>query len=226
LQKVDETTNLAATLQGSSCSSPEEAERGTMIRIATASATVLHTGRLLLTPDALHARPPVARLLNCLQTAGLVGDPLSAAGDRFHCGDRLFDLIGFTGCAVQLPSTTDTENGLEVRLEGPFAAPQLRVGRNSRPPRCPNCQRPLADWRARAYPNGIDKQPVSAHLRCRNCEAENPAWAWQWGRHAGAGSFFVIVEPVFPGEAQPLPSLFEALKRADVGPWHHFYIQD
>jgi hypothetical protein len=63
-------------------------------------------------------------------------------------------------------------------------------------------------------------------LHCDSCGAINPAWAWQWGHHAGAGSFFVIIQPVFPGEGQPLPPLLEALGRANTGPWHHFFVQE
>lgn len=197
-----------------------------MMGFEAAPAAALSVGSLVLTPDAPDARPALATVLRRLQTAGLVGTEISTGKHRYRFGDRLFDLIAFTGCAVQLPSATDNGHGLEVRLEGPFSAPLLRVGRNSRPPRCPDCRSPLADWRAKAHPITAAQTPVTHQLQCSNCNAANPAWAWQWGRHGGAGSFFVEVEPVFPGEGQPLPLLFETLSDIDVGPWHHFYVQE
>jgi hypothetical protein len=197
-----------------------------MIAFETAPAAPLSVGSLLLTPQAPRARPPLETVLHCLQTAGLIGPSLSTENHRYRFGDHLFDLIAFTGCAVQLPAATDTGNGLEVRLEGPFRTPQLRIGRNSRPPRCPECQRPLSGWSSKAGLTAVRQAAGMDSLHCNDCHAANPAWAWQWGRHAGAGSFFVVVAPVFPGEGQPLPPLLEALSRTDVGPWHHFYVQE
>jgi hypothetical protein len=197
-----------------------------MTNFEPARINALHAGSLLLTPDASDARPATDIVLQCLKAIGLIDAALPVGDNRYCSGEHLFDLLAFTGCAVQFPSATNAANGLMVRLEGPFNAPQLRVGRNSRPPRCPNCRRSLADWRAQICDSTTVQAEESGRLHCDGCGAINPAWAWQWGHHAGSGSFFVIVEPVFPGEGQPLPRLLEALKRAHVGPWHHFYVQE
>jgi len=196
-----------------------------MITSIATPGTSLHNGSLLLTPIDADARPSIAELEQQLRRAGLVDAPLSAGSHRYGSGARFFDLVAFTGCAVQLNTSPDASDGLQVRFEGPFDTPQLRSGRNSRPPRCPHCQRPLSEWRDDYSRVAAADAAVGERLRCRSCGASSAVWTWQWGRHAGAGSIFVNIEPVFPGEGQPLPPLFEALDLLEVGPWRHFYVQ-
>jgi hypothetical protein len=201
----------------------------------------LHNGRMLLTPTDATARVRAERLAACLQTCGLISESPASGPWRYRSGSRLFELVAFTGCAVQLDPADDATTGLQIAIEGPFGAPRLRSGRNSRPPRCPSCRRPYADWAARAPELAAawageamaaaggaphDDDIERSAIRCPSCGAQHPGWEWDWGRHAGYGSVFVTLEPVFPGEARPLPALFAALDEAGGGPWTYFYVQD
>ncbi|TVQ88225.1 MAG: hypothetical protein EA400_09540 [Chromatiaceae bacterium] len=194
----------------------------------------MHTGRLLLLPADAQATLPRAELLAALAAAGLCAGPPSAglnapgAGltdasmDARAIGPRFFDLIGFTGCAVNLSGGGPARPTVSVRIDGPHPHPVLRAGRNSRPPRCPHCARPLADWRAQVA------HWTAAHLplTCPACGTCRPGNDWHWRQQAGLGRLFIAIEEVFPGEGQPLPALRRLLADLGLGPWQHCYIQD
>ncbi len=182
----------------------------------------LHNGRLLLTPEDPMAAAPIEHLEARLRDGRLIGSALPSSAMRFTPGARVFDYLGFTGCAVQFDQDQDNER-LVIALEGPSTAPQLRLGRNTRPPRCPQCQQPLPTWHDQLNPSFNSERPL---LACSHCTAEAPGCYWSWGRHGGFGRLFVTVEPVFPGEARPLPACFALLEQLRLGPWRYFFVQD
>ncbi|MEA3640947.1 MAG: hypothetical protein VBE63_13515 [Lamprobacter sp.] len=183
----------------------------------------LHNGRLLLTPEDPMAAIPGQSLSGQLLDAGLIATAAPGNGMRFASGKRLFEYIGFTGCAVQFGSALDQTGRLAIEIEGPLDAPVLRYGRNSRPPRCAQCQRPLPTWREQIEQTNSGDERL---LHCLGCGAEAPGWSWNWGRHGGFGRLFVNLEPVFPGEGRPLPALLTLLAQVELGPWRYFYVQD
>ena len=184
----------------------------------------LHNGRLLLTPEDPMAAAPSQTLSERLREAGLIATASSAGTMRFAPGDRFFDYVGFTGCAVHVGPGSDGATGLDIEIEGPFEAPALRRGRETRPPRCPQCRRTLPDWleQMEQTTNGA-QAPV---LCCTGCGTKAPGWRWTWGRLGGFGRLFIRLEPVFPGEGRPLPALFRLLEQLGLGPWHYFSVQD
>jgi len=141
----------------------------------------------------------------------------------YAAGPRLLDLIGFTGCAVQLDTNSDAASFLHVRLEGPYPSPVFKAGRNTRLPRCPECRGALHDWREQT---AAWQSPGAGPLTCAGCTTSAPASAWDWRRQAGVGRTFVAIEEVFPAEGRPLPALWALLERLDAGPWHYFFVQD
>jgi hypothetical protein len=194
----------------------------------------LHTGRLVLAPaEPLQAveRPSIVAALRGLGLLGAErGDAVAGA---FAAGPGLGELIGFTGCAVQFGGEASSAGPAApwVRIPPPSEAPRLLWGRNTRPPRCPNCGASLRAWRERLpAAAGADDTPASCDaglpLRCEACGTAAPALRWRWGRHGGAGRSLILVEEVFPGEAAPLPALVTALEAVGAGPWVYFYIQD
>lgn len=186
----------------------------------------LHPGRMLLTPTNPMAQTPLEPLSQQLQGLGLLGTVLNAKDHRYRSGPYLFELVAFTGCAVQLDTNATASAGLEVQIQGPFTTPQRRSGRNTRPPRCPHCRRPLANWQAQREGSERTADPECIErLSCEGCGLQRPGWAWNWGRHAGYGRVFICLEPIFPGEARPLPRLLNGLETLGLGPWHHFYTQ-
>lgn len=191
----------------------------------------LHNGRLLLTPENPMATTGLPSLSAVLQEGGLIAAAVPATPRRQGPSERLFEYIGFTGCAVQLDQAPGSPQQLAIGLEGPFRTPRLRSGRNSRPPRCPACQAVLSSWRQQletttGTDTGANTDPGSHTLSCANCGASTAAWRWNWGRHAGCGRLFIGIEPVFPGEGRPLLALFTLLERLEIGAWRYFYVQD
>lgn len=186
----------------------------------------LHTGRLVLTPVDAQAAPDPKTLRQAIADGALAGEPLRNGTDGFSVGDRFLQLVAFTGCAVQLapePERGAAHGFCHIRVDGPFPRPQLRAGRNSRPPRCAVCGKPLQEWREQA---STWLPSVSPALGCRSCKHTSPAWDWDWRQQAGLGRIFLCIEEVFPGEAAPLPGLLELLAQTAVGPWGFFYVQD
>ncbi|MBK5968981.1 MULTISPECIES: FmdB family zinc ribbon protein [Thiorhodovibrio] len=195
----------------------------------------LHTGRLLLTPKDLKAVPPREPLRAALTQAGLLGARLTAApgagasesdASRFAPGERFFDYVGFTGCAVKLDGLPGTAGpaGCHLRLDPPSTEPRFWRGRNTRPPRCPACGKTVSDWR----PAMEDwSWPERTELACPACGTRSLAWQWDWRGHAGFGRLTLTIEEVFPGEAAVLPALPRLLERFSDGlPWHWFALQD
>lgn len=185
----------------------------------------LHTGRLILTPRDVTAQVDCERLAARLGSIGLIGSPLSERSNAFETGERFLDLVAFTGCAVQLDTRASaaSDQFTHVSLHGPHPEPRLLYGRNSRPPRCPECAKGLKTWRNQVAQAQPGKAP---RLCCEHCQTVAPAWQWSWGQHAGVGRSFVHIEEVFPGEASPLSTLLEALGQLGVGEWRYFYVQD
>lgn len=181
----------------------------------------LHNGRLLLTPEDPMATTSIRRLEAGLRSGGLIGNAAANSAMRFAPGPRVFEYVGFTGCAVQLEERPGTA-GLQVTLDGPFDTPQPRLGRNSRTPRCAQCRQPLATWREQLDQTTDSVEPMC----CNNCGAEAPSWYWSWGRHGGFGRVFISLEPVFPGEGRPLAACFRLLEQLQLGAWRYFFVQD
>jgi len=182
----------------------------------------LHTGRLLLFPEEARHLPETTALVRALSAGGLLGAALTVAppARAFARGPRFFELIGFTGCAVQLDGGGAVP-AVHLRLDPPTAAPRGFFGRNTRPPRCPHCRRPARDWAERAATWSAEPR-----LACAVCGHEASAWTWDWRHDAGFARLALAVEEVFPGEAQPLPALLHLLRDSDGHDWRWCAIQD
>ena len=183
----------------------------------------VHTGRLLLSQrDPLQCPDPVA-LRSGLAAAGFLGAPLPWIAGGYAVGHRFLTLVVFAGCSVQLalePSAQGDTGFCHIRLVGPYAAPRFLSGRNTRPPRCSSCRKPLRDWLA-LFAGGGGRE-----IGCPACGVSAAPWGWDWRHQAGWGRFFVQVEEVFPGEATPAPVLMELLAGISGHPWRHFFVQD
>jgi len=185
----------------------------------------LHTGRLVLTPGDAQTLVELKPLRACLKAVGLIGGALEGCANAFEVGDRFPQLIALTGCAVAFDTApSDPEHAFtHVTLHGPYITPRLISGRNTRPPRCPECGKGLAAWRDWLRQQHPQPRP---QLRCMHCTSAAPGWLWNWGRQGGFGRCFVCIEEVFPGEGSPLPALLDALGTLGIGDWRFFYVQD
>lgn len=183
-------------------------------------------GRLVLTPWDPYAFPRLSALLEVLQGCGLIGSVLYQGLGTWWVGEGFLSWISFTGCSPHIrmePPPGGNGSFCHILLEGPYATPRLLWGRNTRPPRCPNCRGVIADWpQRRASWSITPHQP----FHCPRCEETINALSLRWRDSGGFGRGFLVVEDIFPGEAVPVPGLFEQLGTLGAGPWHHFYIQD
>lgn len=182
----------------------------------------IHTGRLLLTPaNPLLAIDPAA-LQTDLETIGFIGEPLPGLDSAFVVGTHFLGLLTFAGCSVNLTLEPTPDGGpfTHIRLLGPLPRPSLFQGRNTRPPRCPTCRALHQGW---AH---ILQRQESQDLACPACGSRRPSWDWEWRDKAGYGRSFISVEEVFPGEAEPTPSLLAALTALTASPWRRLFIQD
>ena len=185
-----------------------------------------HTGRLLLTTSDPQAAPDEGLVIAALSGAGFIGEPLPGPERVFAVGPTFLSLLAFTGCAVAI-ATDPGDHGAapccRVRILALSAAPRFLWGRNTRPPRCPVCRALLKDWDRRVQ-GWLDHPHRGA--TCPSCGETRPPWRWDWREQGGFGRVFVAVEEVFPGEAVPMPRLFDVLTRACGSGWRHFYVQD
>jgi hypothetical protein len=184
----------------------------------------LHSGRLILTPTDPWAAPTPQQILTTARETGLIG-PALPEHDGFVVGPRFLDLVAFTGCAVQLDLEPPARGApfCHIRISTPTPSPRLLAGRNTRPPQCPVCRRPLREWQAQAA--GWDSAAIPM-LICGACGSRTHAWEWRWREQAGFGRVFLLIEEVFPSEGTPLPGLLRSLEALGVGPWLWFYVQD
>jgi hypothetical protein len=178
------------------------------------------TGRLVLTPDEPSLAPQAPHLARGLTDVGLIGGPIDVSGTAFYAGPKLLSLVSFTGCAVSVATAPDSAAGAaftHVRFVGPYRAPRLRYGRNTRPPRCPHCRSRLETWRTLLHPE--------RDITCPSCARRISPAGWDWRLQGGIGRVFIDVEEVFPGEAVPTATLMQALAAFSGATWRYFYLQ-
>jgi hypothetical protein len=183
-----------------------------------------HTGRLLLThQDPFHV-PELCSLLAGLRASGFVGQPLAMESLAYEAGPSFLQLVSFAGCSVQLNLSAKGDKPFcYVCLTGPYPAPRLLSGRNTRPPRCRQCRARIMEWGEMR-----DRQDATRArtTHCAACGHLVPIRDLDWKQSAGFGRLFVQVEEVFPGEATPTPELMVLLARLTGGDWRYFYVQD
>lgn len=180
----------------------------------------MNPGSLLLAP----ASPDLALGDGCLEAAlhriGLTGAPLAMPG-AFCVGDEFLNLIGFMGCSTHVdlePRFAGDTDFCHIRLLGVFDAPRLLVGVNTRPPRCPECRKPVGkDW---------EQALATPPLQCPHCCTLLPVERLGWRHTAGLARQFVQIIGVFPGEALPQDHLLDTLGRLGIGAWGYFHVQE
>jgi hypothetical protein len=185
-----------------------------------------HTGRLVLTTTDPLADPDTTLLTESLSSSGFIAAPLPEPQGAYAVGANFLSLLAFSGCAVAI-STSPLPGAqaafCHVAVSALSGAPRLLWGRNTRPPRCPNCRVRLTDWH-RLILTGPDRR--HGGITCPGCHEIRPPWRWDWKGQGGFGRLFVLVEEVFPGEAVPTPALLDLLTETCSHPWRYFYVQD
>jgi hypothetical protein len=192
--------------------------------ILSASRISAHVGRLLLSPRDPFRLPDRTQLAVTLTEAGFLGAQLSGRDGAFAVGDSFLQLVIFTGCSVRVELSPNGKAPFcHIRLTDPFEQPRFLWGRNTRPPRCPNCRHTLQDWKRRL---SASVEADLAAIPCPSCGEAIPPWAYDWKDKGGLGRLFIRIEEVFPGEAVPTPRLMDLLHRSTGSKWRYFYLQD
>ncbi len=192
-------------------------------------AQLLHTGRLVLTPEDPYFAPGDTQpILDGLREIGFIDQPWSGHAHRYLLGDAFIELVTFMGCSPHIrlePGEREDHPFCHLVVEGPVPHPRMRLGRNTSPPRCAACRKRLGEWRA--ILDTWSRQPAGWLAHCPHCgHAQDPA-TYDFRQSAGSGRLFLSIENIFPQEAVPSPNLISHLEAITAPhPWRYFYQQD
>lgn len=179
----------------------------------------MNPGYLVLYPEADGQTVQPEPLLETLRRLGLAGEQVGNAPERYRTGSAYLNLITYLGCSPSIPLADGPQDSYcQLRLAGPYPVPVLLSGGNTRPPRCPHCNHPFADWKGWLDDNG--EQPGT----CGQCAGTLQLADLRWREQAALARLFVLISHVFPGEAVPVERLMANLRR-EGGDWHHAYVQ-
>ncbi len=179
----------------------------------------MNPGYLTLFTASHNTSAAIDEMVNRLESIQLIEAPLSSTPQQFHTGKRFLQLLTFMGCSPAVP--LEQNGGPEsctIKLLGPYSAPQLIRGSNTRPPRCPNCRQTPQDWEAQL------NTAMNQTKNCPNCGELITIDSLNWRQQGGVGSTFLTISQVFPGEAVPVASLMHCLEE-DGSSWDYCYIQ-
>ncbi len=178
----------------------------------------MSTGKLILYPGNTTSSPPlVTSVIESLQQVGLIGQSLDNGQNSFLAGENFLQLITFMGCSPDVcltPHSHAERDFCHLTILGPLPEPQLIWDNNCRPPRCPECKKPLSNWK-----QGVNNTSIN----CNICGTESALGDLNWGRGAGFSHIFIEIHNVFPGEAVPVDALFTQLQRDTGVSWRYFY---
>lgn len=180
----------------------------------------MNPGYLIIYPTLTCPTLPHSELIAHLAEAQLLGNPVASHKQQFYPGDGFLQLITYMGCSPAIPLGQNSEqDNCTIQLFGPYSAPQLITGSNTRPPRCPDCRHDFTAWQTQfncGTPN---------LLICPECSKPLSPYKLNWRQQGGIGRQFIVISQVFPGEAVPVSALLRSLK-TDAGEWDYCYIQD
>lgn len=173
--------------------------------------------------DSEQSLPSLDIMVNNLTQVGLLGTTLAPPEHNYYAGPRFIHLISFLGCSPHIPlSAEEGMNFCQIQLTGPLSTPELMIGSNTRPPRCPQCNGPIKDWKSRLKAAEKRLPPLIA---CPNCMESIPTKSLLWRQQAGLGHSFILIRGIFPGEAVPVDELMQCLGEMG-GSWDYCYLQD
>ena len=191
--------------------------------------------KLILLPTDAHAGiEDCSQLAATLQHAGLISSVREYQGGRFYpSGDRFLQLISFLGCSpsIELDPPQDSTRLDQAIAEGRFCHVQLvcgptlhlRADRQTRPPRCPACGRPIMDWST--FIKHWQANPADTAWSCADCGKHARLTDWDFGKTAGLGKVLVEISGIYPAEAVPTGALLQVLTGLTGSPWRYIYIK-
>jgi hypothetical protein len=183
---------------------------------------------LVICPEDSECPPPsIEHLAAFLATIGLTGDVIRqdvyTRKHQYMTGERFLDLIAFLGCSpnIKLEPDKDHQSFCHINIfvnQGESLA--FKHGRQTAPPRCPACRKPLGDWRALIE---NDMLPEDRMWTCPACGKVARPWQYDWRKTAGFGRCLIEITDIFPKEALPQTTLLDALAQQFSMNWTWFY---
>ncbi|MES9857586.1 MAG: hypothetical protein ABW166_13420 [Sedimenticola sp.] len=183
----------------------------------------MSNGNLVLHPADPTAAPPADALTQLMAGMGLIGNLQPGEDHVYFTGERFLQLITFLGCSpfVRMePKDEDDIDYCHIRLLPTSPSPQLLFDKNTRPPRCPHCNKGDGDWLSH-----FSAEPMATAWKCPGCGQPLTQAQFKWRHQAGYSRLFVVIPGIFPNEAVPLPELLNKLAGMG-GEWDYFYTQE
>ncbi len=179
-------------------------------------------GSLFLSPQSPDSDYHDARAIaSYLAESGLTAK--QQEDGSYLCGESFAQLITFMGCSPHLVFEPPQDGGnkyCHIKLHE-YQHIQLLTGDQTAPPRCPACRYRIGDWQQHLD----DWKTANGNAwQCPQCQQESPAFKLDWRQSGGAGTLFIEIKNIFPGEAVPVDSFMDGLNEISGEPWRYFYL--
>lgn len=175
-------------------------------------------GSLLLHPVNPDTRPDLDELESLLEKLGLIGTKIGKL--RWNAGKAFLQLLTFMGCSPHVqfePQSENDDDFCHVSFRN-FNSPVMLASINSRPCRCRSCGKPIVTGWQLFDANAEEWQ-------CPHCGHKHQHLSGlRWRNDAGFASLFIEIHSIYPGEAQPIPSMMQQLKSLTGEEWRYFYL--
>ena len=181
--------------------------------------TALKNGKLLIHPTSPDCRIDIKNMTLLLDSTVFISKEGLGKHGPFPVGNRFLQLLTFMGCSPHIrlePEHPGDEDYVYIKLIE-SESPLLLASDNSRTPACPNCRKP-------AFPDWSVFEQEEAPLVCRHCGTKVVPETLRWRNDAGIARFFIEINSIYPGEAQPVDSMMQQLREASGCEWRYFYL--
>jgi len=182
---------------------------------------------LLLIPAAGEARPDPDLTRQALANSGLIGRRLAVAG-FYVTGNGFLDHISFLGCSPDLrldPGPDDVPGQpsfVHISLIGLAGPLVFRQGFKARPPLCPACRAPAAD-----YQGGLAtwlSDGFTGSYTCQHCGASISPVDLVWRDGVVIARDAIEILGIHPSEAVPTDQFMTYLKDYTGIAWRYVYV--
>ena len=141
--------------------------------------------------------------------------------DIFYTGERFLEHIAYMGCspAVQFETSDESDSFCHIRLHHYNEAVLIVSRKQSRPPQCPRCNKPVRSFDVSKQGEKTTPEQIS----CESCHEASQPDEFNWRKLGGCARTFIEVTDIFPKEAIPQQSLLDRLAAITQTDWHYFY---
>ena len=159
--------------------------------------------------------------ISSLQETGLIASAIDDQANSFYSGERFLEHIAYMGCspAIQFEASDDSDSFCHIRLHQYDRPVLIASKKQSRPPQCPRCQKPVRSFDLQQQ----GEQDTPVRISCESCGEASPTDDFNWRKMGGCARTLIEVTDIFPKEAIPQQSLLDKLGSITQTDWHYFY---